>query len=122
MRNRLTICIIVSLLVGAGVAVGVTKLRTPVDRAVQVDGYVSLPLDQGHLTVRLTLGYRETFTLVQFDERSTEIVVTVRVRDPGGSHTDIGLYYWITTPLIQPIGGRTIVDGSSGKPVRAVPN
>ena len=122
MRARQAVIIIVALLVVAGIATGATLWFTRSgDTAVRVDGF-RLPANERQLTVRVTLGAGDTITLARFDEHGGDITVTVRYRSPSGPRNDIGLPYEITATLVAPVGGRTIVDGSSGQTVNELPH
>jgi hypothetical protein len=120
LRGRQTIGIIVALFVGAAVTFGATRLLAPGDYAARIEDYL-VAADQRQLTVRFTMGVGTTITLARLDEHDTDIVVIIRLRDPSGPHTDLGLGYKLTATLQLPVGGRYIVDGSSGESVPLAP-
>jgi hypothetical protein len=129
MRTRQVVTTTLALLAVVAVAAGATLWLTrsndePTDTATRVEWY-RRSADGFALTVGVTLGVDVTVTLLRFEERDDQIVVTVRMRRPVlGDRIDIpavGLGYVITAGLLRPIGTRTVVDGSSGDTVPEAP-
>lgn len=121
MRTRQVVTTTLALLVVVAITAGATVwLTQSTDSAARVESF-RRHADDRKLTVKVTLGIDVAVTLLRFEERDDQIVVTVRLQAPEGSYPALGLGYEFTATLYTPVGTRKVVDGSSGDTVPEAP-